>query len=537
MNVVTAWLADRSMRTKVLAPVLIAALGLGAVAWYATTALSTAGQRTRAMYANTARPLADLAALRDAQGDLRVGVRNAILFDPGPAQEEAIAGFQDTDTALDAALAAFVTDSGSLDAQRADLVTQARAGIASWRGARDDQLVPLVRAGKAATAEALLTDAGALGKANATFGGALDTLLTAETDAAARVASAADAAQRRAGVILVVVALICVLLAIVIGVLVARMVVLPLRRVHHVLDQLASGDLTGDPQVSSRDEVGRMASALLAAGASLRRTVGTVIDSARTLDDAADRLQDSSTQITRRVADSADRAAQVADAAGTASNSINTVTAGATEMTSAIAEIAERAARAAAVASGAVQVVTSTTATVSDLGRTSADIEQVLKVITTIAEQTNLLALNATIEAARAGETGKGFAVVAGEVKELAQQTAAATEDIARRITAIQATSREAIGAIAQIGEVIAEINDHQGAIAAAVEEQTATTGEMRRNVTDAAAASTQIASTVTEVARAARAAEAEAEQSQQVIATVATMARDLRRTIDHFQH
>ena len=124
--------------------------------------------------------------------------------------------------------------------------------------------------------------------------------------------------------------------------------------------------------------------------------------------------------------------------------------------------------------------------------------------ITSIAEQTNLLALNATIEAARAGEAGKGFAVVANEVKELANQTAKATEDISTKIQAIQTDTGEAVDSIADITQVVSRINDIATSIASMVEEQTATTNEMSRNVQEAATGSIQIAENTAEVAKAA---------------------------------
>ncbi len=142
---------------------------------------------------------------------------------------------------------------------------------------------------------------------------------------------------------------------------------------------------------------------------------------------------------------------------------------------------------------GGRQIAETTNETIAKLGQSSAEIGKVIKVITSIAQQTNLLALNATIEAARAGEAGKGFAVVANEVKELAKQTAKATEDISRKIEAIQADTKGAVDAIGQIGRIIMQINDIQNTIASAVEEQTATTNEISRNVAEAAKGSTDI--------------------------------------------
>jgi methyl-accepting chemotaxis protein len=534
---VTSWLGDRSIRVKVLMPVLLAAVGIGVVAWSGVTALTAAGDRTHSMYTHTAKPLSDLVTLRDMQGDSRVEIRDVIIFAPGKAQEDIIAGMHTTDADADAAIAAYLADHGPLDPARTTLIEQARAGLAQWRQIRDDQLIPLVRAGNAAGGRALLVEGGPLDKANSEFGDALDAFAEAETADGEATAAAVDAAQSSELIMMVVVSLAATVVALLVGLFVAEAVVRPLRKVQGVLARLAVGDLTGDPQVSSRDEVGQMAAALVSANAALRVTVGTIVESAATLSGAAEQLAAGSHHIVRRVTESATQTAVVASAADSASASIMTVTAGAAEMDAAIGEIARRAEQAARVANDAVEVVIGTSATVAELGRSSADIEQVLKAITSIAAQTNLLALNATIEAARAGAAGKGFAVVAGEVKELAQQTATATEDIAGRITAIQSTSAEATTAIARIGEVIKEINEHQEAIAAAVEEQTATTGEMGRSVAEAAGASTRIAATITTVAATARDTESEIVESQTTISTVTRLSGDLQELVTHFRY
>ncbi len=177
-----------------------------------------------------------------------------------------------------------------------------------------------------------------------------------------------------------------------------------------------------------------------------------------------------------------------------------------------------------------------TNVTVTKLGESSAEIGQVIKVITSIAQQTNLLALNATIEAARAGEAGKGFAVVANEVKELAKQTAKATEDISQRIGAIQADAKSAVDAIRMISEIVGQVNDIAGTIATAVEEQSATTSEMSRNVSEAAKGSGEVARYITSVATAAQSTSAGASDSQRAAQQLARMSTELRALVGQFK-
>jgi len=163
------------------------------------------------------------------------------------------------------------------------------------------------------------------------------------------------------------------------------------------------------------------------------------------------------------------------------------------------------------------------------LGESSTQIGQVIKVITSIAQQTNLLALNATIEAARAGEAGKGFAVVANEVKELAKETAKATEDISRKIDAIQADTKAAADAIATIGEVINQINGISNTIATAVEEQNPTTNEMARG-------SGEITSSIAGVAQAAESASHGAGDTQKAAQQLVETSTQLRHLVEQFK-
>jgi methyl-accepting chemotaxis protein len=289
------------------------------------------------------------------------------------------------------------------------------------------------------------------------------------------------------------------------------------------------------------DEVGRVvkvvkiASEITAAvrqRQSLEQVLQSVSESAQTLSSASEELSANSQQMVANAEETSAQAGVVSAAAQQVSSNVQTVAAGVEEMSASIREIAKNAQEAAKIAGVGVKASESATETISKLGLSSAEIGKVIKTITSIARQTNLLALNATIEAARAGEAGKGFAVVANEVKELAKETAKATEDISQKIETIQGDTRHAVAAISEINEVITKISDYQTTIATAVEEQTATTNEINRNVSEAAKGSSEIAENIVGVAEAARNTTMGASDTEKAAIELARMAAALQSTV-----
>ncbi len=238
-------------------------------------------------------------------------------------------------------------------------------------------------------------------------------------------------------------------------------------------------------------------------------------ESANSVAASAEQLTAASRQMVLGADETAREASVVSESSAQISQSVTNMAASSEEMLASIREISRSANEAARVAKDAVRVATGTNLTIHQLGVSSSEIGKVVKVITSIAQQTNLLALNATIEAARAGEAGKGFAVVANEVKELAKETARATEEISRKIETIQTNTSSAVQAIGEVGTIISTINDISNSIASAVEEQTATTNEIGRNVHETARGTTDISKNIGSVARVAKETAQGARQAQ----------------------
>ncbi len=371
-------------------------------------------------------------------------------------------------------------------------------------------------------------------------------------------------AASRARNIVLAVSGAALLLGIMLAWAIASGIIRPLRKGVKFAKTVADGDLTQQVDIDQADEIGDLAKALNGMASSLRKIMGDIAVKGQTLAGSSTELSATSTQMAGNSQEMTNQSSSVAAAAeemsvnmtsmsaSTEQMSVNVKTASASveEMTASITEIAKNAEQASSVADQAAKLTETSNDKIGQLGSAADEIGKVIEVIQDIAEQTNLLALNATIEAARAGDAGKGFAVVATEVKELAKQTADATEDISKRISAIQSSTGDSVDSIGKISDVIKHVFDTSQTIASAVEEQSITTKEIAQNVnqvaiaaetvskgvTESAAASQEITQNITGVDNAAKQTAQGATQTQTAGTELSKLSEELQSLVGQFK-
>ncbi len=310
-----------------------------------------------------------------------------------------------------------------------------------------------------------------------------------------------------------------------------------IKSINDVTLNVAQGNLSNQINASNAGEFQHLSENTNQMINSLKSSIRQMGDVATAVASSSEELTVVSKEMTENAKQTAEQATSASASAEQVSQNISTVVTAVEEMNASIREIAKTVVDGAKVANEAVKTAARTNETIDKLGQSSIEIGKVIKVITSIAQQTNLLALNATIEAARAGDAGRGFAVVANEVKELAKQTANATEDISQRIEAIQSDTRGAVQAITQITDIINQINDLQSTIASAVEEQTATTNEIARNIAEAAKGTSAIAQNIKFVALNAQTTTTGITNTSEAATELARMAVDLQKVVNQFKY
>ncbi|MCA0144958.1 methyl-accepting chemotaxis protein [Blastococcus sp. LR1] len=526
-------LSGVGLRTRLLGAILVVALSTVAVGVFSINRMSTLSDQAQKVYDGGTVPVD---GLRQLQSDwwaysAYFARANVTTLPPETRQTN-----QKKATETVALMNEHIATVGEME-----LSGEARAAFGEFATSIEAyqgllaQLVQMTATGPSALAQMAPT-LKQMNELEAVIGESLLTATTAATEAAQATVAEAKDAYESARTLAIVIMAVGLGVAVVLAFLVARGVTGPVQRIREVLGQVAAGDLSVRAGRTGGAELDDMAASLDETLDSIGNVLTLVSDSSTRLAAASQQLSGAAEGMRQNAQIAAGQADEVVASAGAVASSVDTVATGSSQMESAIREISQNASEASRVASQAVDVAEETTRTVGKLGDSSAEIATVIKLINGIAEQTNLLALNATIEAARAGEAGKGFAVVASEVKELAQETARATEDISKRVEAIQGDTAGAVDAISRISTVIGEINDFQATIAAAVEEQTATTNEMNRNVAEAAQGSQGIAAAITGLAAGTAETNQRVEESQRAATELARMSGELQDAVNRFR-
>jgi methyl-accepting chemotaxis protein len=399
---------------------------------------------------------------------------------------------------------------------------------------RDEQFIPAVRRGDVETARGLATNVlKPLYEQHRKSVLQIVQLALAANDK--EETSATMLANQRTA-ILPIIGLILAVITIGGGILVYTRIIRAIELTRQVAERTADGDLTSRIAVTTTDELGQLANSTNRMVDSLQGILAHIGNRAVTLATSSEDLSSVSSQMIGSAEETSRQASMVSAGSAQISRNVETVSVSVEEMIASIQEISKNTNHAARIASFAAGEADITNVAVKKLGTSSTEIGKVVQVINTIAQQTNLLALNAAIEAARAGEAGKGFAVVANEVKELATETGTATKDISLKIETIQTDTTAAIEAIAKISETIQQIRDISNSIATAIEEQLAASGEIGRNLSEAARGSAEISAGIVKVAEIAKDTAGSSENTQKAAEELARLAAELRQLTFRFR-
>ena len=509
--------------------VAAAGLAVGAASFVQLDRVTADG---KLIYSDALVPARDVGVLQANMWKARWALRSAATAPTPEAKATYRAGYDAAKAAIDGAATTY--QSRSLDAAQKSAIT---AFTTNWADYQTLAVTANQLAADGKMAEQQQFIASQLNPKMSIAQASLEKLTALSNDRATQRLKAAQDASGQAHSLVAIVLAVGVTLALALAFRVARSVVRPLRQVRDVLHAVAEGDLTHQVELKAHNEIGEMGDALNRATDRIRGMVRTFSVSSTHLAARSGELREAS----QKLADVAEQASGQAAVINTATQDVTTgiqsVAGGATEMGASIQEIAASAQRAARVAVEAVEAASSTDDIMSRLGTSSTEIGNVIKLITAIAAQTNLLSLNATIEAARAGEAGKGFAVVASEVKDLAQETAKATEGISRRVEAIQLDTTAAASSISGVTDVISQISSHQATIASAVEEQSVTTNSMAADLERASDDTAKINSGINNVLDVLNSAQTEARAVADTAHELASMSSELQAAVAAFQH
>ena len=527
---IRGWWADRPIRVKlgVLVTVLVtSSIGCAVVG---AVGLGTLNDYGHANYRGQLR-LHEVGVAQQQVALVRADLRDHLLTRDPVALERFATAIRADDAKLVESLATY--ERLGTDATAARDLADFREDYAAYTRIRDERILTASAAGRKDEAyQVLVNDAVADYKQAVVH---LTALATHQVASGAATAATSEDKYQLALWLLVGDLLVGLSIGVGLALLTTRSIVRPVLAVAGRLDAMAAGDLTGRVADGRRDEIGRMAASATRAAIQMSETIEHVADGAAALAVAAARLESVSGEVAIGAADTADHADAVASTASQISANVRTVADGAGQLNSSIRDIVVSATDAAQVGEEAVATAGQTSVKVGRLGEASAEVTRVVELISAIAAQTGLLALNASIEAVRAGAYGRGFAVVANEVKALAQQTAAASEDVTRRILAMQEETGVTAGAIDAIVSIIERLEETQVSIAGAVDQQSRTTMEIAASVGQAASGASDIAATIAGVATAARVTTAAVTDVRQSAGELAALSERLRDQVSRF--